>query len=470
MLGSARARFRLEELTNPAGSDHLQSRVERRVPSMTPDARNLSYGSSPADESTPELADYLIILWRWKLAIIGGTLLAALLAFLISAVLPHVYRAEGTVVLVEWKVVESAPSRPGGDYKALHEIVRQLLVNPGSLAGIIQETPELHGSLPEDLARRLSTMTLAHSPVVSVSFGAGTPELAERLLARVLNRAVEMNTLINRQELTDSREYLKAQVDESHAHMLAAEEALLEFNRGARLLEGREMITVVLDRRRDLLQRLDLARAELHNAGAQAQALGKSLEGRREIVSLARSLVDDTRSQQLVRDRIGEPASSLTVQTEELHPAVLEVQTALAEALGKEAGARAEVQAIERQLAELDRELPARQTDLAQKESTSERLTREYELSKRTYQDFVRRYEEARVLVASRAPDLKILNPPAASSKPVYPRPLLNTAAAAVAGFILCVCLVFVVHPFLRRDRGREAALGARPLERVSII
>ena len=46
----------------------------------------------PEDEI--ELIDLLRVIWKWKYLIIGGTLVCALAAMIISSVMPKIYRIE----------------------------------------------------------------------------------------------------------------------------------------------------------------------------------------------------------------------------------------------------------------------------------------------------------------------------------------------------------------------------------------
>jgi uncharacterized protein involved in exopolysaccharide biosynthesis len=239
---------------------------------------------------------------------------------------------------------------------------------------------------------------------------------------------------------------------------------LAAFNKTARLMEARESIKAVLAQKGTLLTRAAEARAKLGSLAAERAALQKNLEGRSEVVSLARSILDDPTAQQLARERGMEPVPQLTVTSEALQPVVVENQKLHAMTVGLEAGARAEVEALDREIAQLDRELPTRQTELAEKEATFERLTRDYEIARDTHGSFVRRYEDAVVLVASRVADLKILNRAIASNEPISPRPLINTMAAALAAFILSICVALVAD-YAFRVRPGERDEDARSLD-----
>lgn len=393
--------------------------------------------------STPDISSYLGALWDAKVPLAGATVLSGLIVGGISAMTPPQYVAVGTTVLVESKVAETAPSRPGGDYRAVHEVARQLLTDPASLQAVIIETPGLAGQTPEMLANRLSTEMLAFSPVVTVSFTARSPELATTALTKILDKAVALNARLADEELGGSRTYLKAQVDATAKGLDQAFGALADFTRTARLDEVRSRLDATLALRSEVRQRLSFARANLAAVEANVATLRAGLATREQKVAVARSVMDDPGMQVASG---GKAAAGTTVKTEELNPAFVEVDSTLQKASGEAAGFKAEVATLETELTRLDAQLPALQASLADKAATVDHLTAQKDVALESYEALSKRYEEARVLVASRAPALRVLNAPLAQSRPVAPKPLQYGTSAALSALLLGIVVVIARH------------------------
>lgn len=396
-----------------------------------------------AAHTAPDLSSYLHALRAAALPLAAGTVLAGVVVGVLSWTTPPQYRAVGTTLLVESKVADTAPSRPGGDYRAVHEVARQLLTDPASLQAVIEATPGLAGQTPESLADRLSTELLSFSPVVTVSLTAGSPELAVTALTRILEKAVALNARMAEEELGGSRAYLKAQVDGTAKALDDAFTALANFTRTARLDETRSRLGAALDLRNEVRQRLSFARANLAAVEANAVTLKSGLAARDQKVSVSRSVIDDPGMQVAAG---GKTSAGATVKSEELNPAFVEVDGTLQKVSGEAAGFKAEVATLVAELARLDAELPTLQASLADKAAMVDHLTAQKDVALASYESLSKRYEEARVLVASRAPALRVLNAPLAQSRPVAPRPRQHAFAAALSALLVGIVVVLARH------------------------
>ena len=80
--------------------------------------------------------------------------------------------------------------------------------------------------------------------------------------------------------------------------------------------------------------------------------------------------------------------------------------------------------------------------DLAEKSGLLAAATRDYDLAKAAYENFVKSFENARITVRAQSAELKLVSPATPEPRPVGSRVAINVAVALAASAILGAFLV----------------------------
>lgn len=178
------------------------------------------------EEQEVELIDYLNVIWRRKVLIVGGTFIAVFAALLLSVYKPNVYEATVTLLVTESKV----PSVEGGkpvNAGLSAETVEGVIRNKSLAEKAIQKfgldkgrytltAQGLLGGVVSVKSQRQTSLI-----VLSVSF---PDALLARDIANFLaEQAVALNTQLNRADTVKTRDYIKSQRDDARVKMEQAQ-------------------------------------------------------------------------------------------------------------------------------------------------------------------------------------------------------------------------------------------------------
>lgn len=114
------------------------------------------------------------------------------------------------------------------------------------------------------------------------------------------------------------------------------------------------------------------------------------------------------------------------------------LKTVLAETRGR-------IESIENQIADLQSQIETLQVEYQEKEHKESLIQQKVDISKKTYESFVAKYEELRVAETVKLGELSIniISSAYPSDRPVGPRKMLNLAIATVLGLMLGVFYAF---------------------------
>lgn len=412
-----------------------------------------------ARDDDVDLRQYLQMLWRRRILLVAGTIVAVFVGLGIVWFTPPTYEASVTLARISTlRIADEGRSEGALSFRALIENRRlaEQVIKEFSLDA------EPYGFTPvsfvnnavrvEDLDEGAMILAKVRLPY--------SPDLAARAANRLAEGAVELNRVMNQAEGAAARDFIKVQLDESRTTLDAIEGRLIDTRQRAQIGAVEADVEAMLDSRRQFLT----MSVEIEGEKAKLAKAEQELSRRERLLSVPRAvdastvLLDATRQRQSAdatasasRGTQGSrpevkappPLEPLNLRSEFINP----VYEALDYQVATSRTRLASLQEQERRLRSVIHSGSARHPMLSNLYSRQVELVRlevEYELAKQNYSDLSRKYEQARIQVASRTSQLKIIDPAMRPERPIAPRPLRTIAIAATIGLFIAVVVALL--------------------------
>jgi uncharacterized protein involved in exopolysaccharide biosynthesis len=385
----------------------------------------------PALEDEIDLRQYIRTLlryWRW---IVGLGLVAAVLAFAISTILPPQYEATALVTITGPRYrmqfdprMQDVPFDPRQFTKGYAAIA----TGDELLTTLLEATGSAMLSL-EDLKGALDAQSVGDGNLVQLRARADDPAEAARLANAWAERYVaHLNALYGqKQELST----LEAQVAQAKAAVERTDQELARLRReygiGFRPSAAPDVVEPLgivyqLQARTTLLADYEA------RAGKIAQLLGEARAVMERADGAAPAIVSG-----LIADMLGlGQLNTVGMPQVQINLGDLDVRASLAALV---AALEAKQAATQEAIAKLQNEVASLQTDVAARQMQLEQLLREQEVSQQTYLTLAKKLEENRVEVNGDV--ARIASRAAVPQKPSSPRRMFNTALAAVVAVLV---------------------------------
>ncbi len=406
-----------------------------------------------ADETS--LMDYLKVLWKWKRLILGGTLLCMILAAIISLLMPKVYRATALLLITDPKIEGTWATGtirlpPIGTYV---EMIKSQGVATRAIEKLGLDNPP-YQLTSEDLVNEiLSVESMRGTNLIRIASEYKDPEKARDIANVVAITAVELNRTLNEGEAVRSRDFLKTQLDEASQALAKAEQELLAFKETAEIDKLRKEVEILLKGK----ERLELELLEINQMieeqNTVVDVLGKKLGNEKKILVLSRSISNDL----IMKDVVQEvsklpPLDLLGIQAKDefINPLYQALEPKLVEALSGLEGLKVGKAVLTRDLEANGKRLTDLQKELAQREIKLENLTRTYELAKEVYKSLKQRFEEARIQVASKTQELKVVDSAVIPENPIKPNRKMNVLTAGAVALLGLMIFAFLLESISR--------------------
>ncbi len=414
-------------------------------------------------EEEIDLRQYVMVLlrrWKW---IAGLTVTAAVVAFVVSLLLPPTYEASAVVIITQprylmqfdprFETVEQWPPA----YKAFPTLATSDDVLQRVLAAY---TPSPEAGIKNWNLETLSEMVKATSTgdpsLVVLRVRSRSPEDAAGIASAWANVLVaqgnEMYSM-GEQDLA----FFEEQMAQAEQSLNQADAALIEF-------QARNQARIVSTQ----LESLSQAQADyLADQRAiaviiqNARGLGGQLTQRPtdNPPSFADELTALFLQIAAFNARTSTPPTQVQVSSaESLSSRSTAEQVAFLDALVSTLEAKSTE--IDGRLAELEPQMLALQQRLQEYRTEEDRFTRARELARETYMTLARKVEEARVAAAEPNGVLQVGSYAAPPAKPVSPRKLLNAAVAGVLGLMVGVLGAFAIEWWRGAGVGDEGTRG----------
>ncbi|NLG84813.1 MAG: hypothetical protein GX493_09475 [Firmicutes bacterium] len=449
-------------------------------------------------EEELDLRELLRLLWRRKWLILGLTLAAGIASYAASKLSTPIYEAKTKILVLDKKGAGlSLISELGGMPKNHVANYVEILKSRSLLLAVAQKL-----GLPTDqagikkLQSSLAVQPIQGTDAIEIRVQDEDPRQAQRIANTIVNCFLARNLRDNQEDARQAREFIEDQLEVVGERLHRAEEALVAYQRTARVLEPTEEARQAIEK----LAEFDTQRASLEVSLATARArLAKIEESltqeERTIISakvLARNPVFE-RYRQEISDLQAELAAALAQYTEK-HPKVVALkaqieklqeefgremetivqsqtestnpihQAQLQQALALQAEIAADEagrEALAGQIAQFEAKLSA----LPDKEMELARLTREKAAAEAIYTLLVTKKSEMEIAEHMRTADVRLIDPAYRPPKdaPVKPKTLLNVAVAVFLGFFAGTGLTFLLEyldPSIKTRDEAVAALG----------
>lgn len=389
----------------------------------------------------------LALLWRRKWLIGVALVVAGVAAFAFSLFLPKAYRARALVVVAEPKVQSGEGiESPGLDQARLYaetyaELFRRV-VPGGAIEGV--------GAVDEALAREIrggvAVRAVPGTLLLEVTFDSATPERAAQVLTAHVERVAAVSRELTDSDVAGARGYLEQVVAASRQQFEEAERALREYRSTARTEELKERLKQVLEQTGEL----DTEAKETAWTASELQggvaSLETSLGAQPKVLGLTDSVADQPKASAVLEAAGVKPESLLGLQLrrEVLNPAYEESAPELIVRTADLAAARAKGDTLRAQLRQNTADAVALQRQLAERELELEARELRYTIAKGTYEAASKRLENAQLAVRARTPQIRVVAGAVSDPQPVRPRPLFNALVAAFAAFLLAAFAILL--------------------------
>ena len=403
------------------------------------------------EEDTIELIDYLRVILKWKWIIIIGTLACMAVAGAVSFLLPKIYQASVTLMVSEPKMAESTSAT---QYFVSYPLkTYEGIIKNRSLEAKVIERLKLDLSPYEmtldDLNENITVESSRDSKLISLKVEFPDSELAQQIANELAVLAVDFNKTLTEKESVDSRDFIKVQLEEAKLKLEQSEKALLDFQRVAQIDSLKKELAIQLTLKGNFEIDFKNTETALEQNKARLQKIEEQFKSQDKTFKLASNLVEDPAYQQSLATLSKADIKALlgiNMEKEVQNPVYFHLESQLVDIVSSIGGLLAKKANLEASLKENTTRLKKLQDELAQKEIELGKLIRERELAQATYKMLTVRYDEARIQVASRTQELKIVDPATIPEKAIKPKKKLITGIAGIVSFMSLVLASFFIN------------------------
>ncbi|HHU69600.1 MAG TPA: hypothetical protein GXZ31_04765 [Thermoanaerobacterales bacterium] len=408
-------------------------------------------------EEEISLRELIEILLRGKWIIAAITIIAILVSGIFSFfIISPTYEAR-TVIMASSLAPASMPTDEGNGYDALLnnlfkypqmniETYRVQITTPRLLGKVIQQLNlDTEKYSINSLKKSIDIETTKDTNLLHIVVKDKDPEMSAKISNALAAEFANFLSDSIREQMEDSAEYLKHQIQVEKENLEKATEELKNFiaqpqNVDELQKDIQAKLELITDFKTDLVQ-LDVqeraAKASLENAETRLEKEPRFLE-------LERSIIDDPVMAGLT-DNTAKNIAGLTLKTQEINDNYTTLYDKVAELDVTLAGVSSMKSAINENIKKTQAELETLQGILAYKQTEYDRLNEQYKLAQSTYNTFLQKYQEVRITTSTKIGDnnVMIISPAEVPEVPVSPRKALNVAIAAVLGIMISVFIVF---------------------------
>ena len=410
------------------------------------------------------LRELIEILLKRKIFIIAITAIAVLAAGIISFfVLNPIYEAkvvlmasnisalnkeqEGTHNIKE--LLDSISQYPQMSIEAYKEQIK----NPNIMEQTIKELNLDEKDINRLTLRNMITLnTVKDTNLITISVKNKDKVLAENIANTVANKFTVHVSEIAKTQADKSSNYIKTQLEIEKAKL---DEALVEYKHYLAQPQGLTELEKEVSTKIDLVNtyKTKLLDIEINEKKivASLNAAEKELDKTSEKLLLKKSIVDDSLLASYAEDETGKKLKDLAninLEAEEINQNYINLKSQMNNFEIYLSDLMAEKEATIKSLEKTRNELETLQVDLADKKHQDKTIMQKVDFAQSTYEAFLKKYEEIRILKSSDIGDASIIivSPAVEPIKPIAPNKKLNVAIAGVLGLMLGVLGAFFME------------------------
>ena len=422
-------------------------------------------------EQIEQLLGYVYGLWRFRWYAAAMLWVIALAGWGFSFQMPDQYRSSAQIHVDTDSMLQ--PLLQGlvidpGTQRRVELMTRTLLARP-NLEKVARKTdldlqartPAEMEALIDGLGRRIDLSGTGRTNLYRVSYVGDDPEEAREVVQALVTLLVEESMGRTRADTQSATAFLERKIEEYEARLEASEERLMEFKRRhAGQMPGAS--GDYYERLQQRMEDLEQARFQLETAQSRMRELEKQLAGETPVFGIMGEAADQGAATPELDARISnlqERLDKLLLKYTREHPEVValtdtierleaqredkraqlaaargedgagdgygsldrnpvhqEIRAALAKARSEVAAARSQVEQYSQQVAELREKVDT----IPQVEARLKRLNRDYETTKRTYEELLKRQQQAQISEdvesADKQVEFRVVEPPRSES------------------------------------------------------
>lgn len=330
------------------------------------------------------------------------------------------------------------------------EAYKEQIKNPNIMEQTIDELSLNDQEINRVSLRNMITLnTIKDTNLITISVKNKDKALAAEIANTVANKFTLHVSEIAKTQADKSSNYIKTQLETEKAKL---DEALVEYKNYLSQPQGLIELQKEVDSKTDLITsyKTDLLNTEIGEKRIIASLIAakEELENTSDKVLLKKSITDDSILTQYTGNKTGkaiEDIANINLESEEINNVYINLKSQVNNYEIKLSEIKAEKEALAKALETTRNELETLQANLADKQHQDNIIRQKVDFAQSTYEAFLKKYEEIRILKSSDIGDASIIvvSPAVEPLRPVEPNKKLNLAIAAVLGLMLGTFIAF---------------------------
>lgn len=430
-----------------------------------------------------ELIEYIRILKKYWYLILGLTIIAAVVAGIVSTIMDPVYEADAKILVrdksgtgIDAMIFGGMGGQVRNQIQNSVEILKSRSL-AYSAADLLNLKYELGSTDLESFRAGFTIQPVQNTDFIRIAYQSKDPVFARDAVNALVDAFVDTTLQFNREEARSARNFIEEQLANMEENLSSSEESLREFKAHEKVINPSEEAKAIINK----LTNLDVSRSEATVAKREVEAklekmfiqleketntyissqiistnplvtniktqlitketemqvlLNKSTPESREVKSLQKEI--DALKVQLNQ----QVEKIVTSQTETTNPLYQQLIVSISEAQSTITALEARISALNELTKITEKEfdvLPDKEIELA-------RLTRDLQVSENIYTMLLQKKEEYRIQEAMQSANIQKVDMAITpnENKPIRPKTKMNIAVAAFLGLFLGAMLAFL--------------------------
>jgi uncharacterized protein involved in exopolysaccharide biosynthesis len=399
-----------------------------------------------------DIFDLIATLWRHKIFIVKITAGVALSALLVSLLLPKTYLSTAQVLVVRPMASTDAMGRA---HEVPFRTFEYVIKNWENFVRTIEQMNLRVGDkpmLPEELDSLVKVRSLPDVDILQIDVWMPDPQTAQKVNRTLLDLSLKRYQDVSLAEGQEAASQLETMARQAEEEFKKYNTRLRDFLVGAHLKQIEGHLEVLAHAMKEATGRLEMSVAMKEFEQAQVARFQRTLS------ETAPNLELESRfriAPELASTFLGKPlqADAQVLFGQQIqNPTFVRSDTDLVVSQAELSGYEAEVQGLEKRMAQLKDEFTA--TETLFHERSAERRALESDLTARqtAYETLYKQRADAAMNFTTRSYTLRVLSSPSISEKKASPRITLNVLAGVFLGFLVAAVWVLAASYRDRRD------------------
>jgi uncharacterized protein involved in exopolysaccharide biosynthesis len=407
------------------------------------------------EEAGLDLFDFLRDIWKRRVLVAAVLLLFLVTGVALSLLLPKWYEASVTFIVEESKISGQAIIPYIKTYSRTYE---RIIKNNAIMKKCVEKfqlDKEPYNLSFRRLNKLIDVRNIRDSKLIELTVEMPKPELARDVAILIADKALELNSRISKTDTVTAKKFIKIQVDTAKEEMDEAERRLLEFQREAKIDILQKKIEILLTRKGTLEQGLADVLVAIAENKEHLTTSEEEFKKSERTFQLTRRLAEDVFLKEYLSN-LSEMDSKklfhLPLKVEVANPIYSHIEEKIVDLRPTLDGLNARQDHMQLELQRNTSELSTLLKDLIDKAMELQRRKISYDLAVSGYQTFVKKFQQVNLDIASKAQELKILDPALLPLRPTKPRKVLIILLSGMVG-LMCSLFLALFMRYFEQDK-----------------